>query len=264
MAPPAADLLAGKVALVTGSSRGLGWSIARGMARAGAHVAINARGEYEVAARVRELAAEGLSASAQAFNVADGEAAARAVAAMEATHGRIDILVNNAGIAQRKPFAETSDADWQRVIEINLTACFRLARLASRAMLAQGSGRIIMTTSVLAIVGRPGTSAYAAAKAGLVALTRTLAAELGAKGVLCNAVLPGYFATELNAALMNDPRFCHGQGPHAAAPVGRSRGAGERPVIFLAGPAASFVNGHVLVVDGGLSVSVGTEILAGG
>jgi len=262
MAPPAADLfsLAGKVALVTGSSRGLGWSIARGMARAGAHVAINARSEYEVAARVRELAAEGLSASAQAFDVADGEAAARAVAAMEATHGRIDILVNNAGIAQRKPFAETSDADWQRVMDINLTACFRLARLASRAMLAQGSGRIIMTTSVLAIVGRPGTSAYAAAKAGLVALTRTLAAELGASGVLCNAVLPGYFATELNAALMNDPRFdamVKGRTPlHRWGDPEELAG----PVIFLASPAASYVNGHVLVVDGGLSVSVGTEI----
>jgi gluconate 5-dehydrogenase len=262
MAGPAADLfsLAGKTALVTGSSRGLGWSIARGMARAGAHVAINARSQSEVAARVRELEGEGLSASAQAFDVADAEGATRAVAAMEAAHGRIDILVNNAGIAQRKPLAETSDADWQRVIEINLTACFRLARLASRAMLAQGSGRIIMTTSVLAIVGRPGTSAYAAAKAGLVALTRTLAAELGAKGVLCNAVLPGYFATELNSALINDPRFdamVKGRTPlHRWGDPEELAG----PAIFLASPAASYVNGHVLVVDGGMSVSVGTEI----
>ncbi|HXQ39812.1 MAG TPA: SDR family oxidoreductase [Candidatus Udaeobacter sp.] len=262
MVRPAADLfsLAGKVALVTGSSRGLGWSIAHGMARAGAHVAINARSQSEVAARVRELEDEGLSASAQAFDVADAEAATRAVAAMEAAHRRIDILVNNAGIAQRKPLAETSDADWQRVIEINLTACFRLSRLASRAMLAQGSGRIIMTTSVLAIVGRPGTSAYAAAKAGLVALTRTLAAELGARGVLCNAILPGYFATELNAALIGDPRFdamVKGRTPlHRWGDPEELAG----PVIFLASPAASYVNGHVLVVDGGMSVSVGTEI----
>jgi gluconate 5-dehydrogenase len=262
MAGPAADLfsLAGKVALVTGSSRGLGWSIARGMARAGAHVAINARSETDAAARVKELTAEGLSASAQVFDVADAEAATRAVAAMEAAHGRIDILVNNAGIAQRKPLAETSDADWQRVIEINLTACFRLSRLVSRAMLAQGSGRIIMTTSVLAIVGRPGTSAYAAAKAGLVALTRTLAAELGAKGVLCNAILPGYFATELNAALINGPRFdamVKGRTPlHRWGDPEELAG----PAIFLASPAASYVNGHVLVVDGGMSVSVGTEI----
>ena len=262
MAGPAADLfsLAGKVALVTGSSRGLGWSIARGMARAGAHVAINARSQPDATARVKELAAEGLSASVQAFDVADAEAATRAVAAMEAAHGRIDILVNNAGIAQRKPLAETSDADWQRVMDINLTACFRLSRLVSRAMLAQGSGRIIMTTSVLAIVGRPGTSAYAAAKAGLVALTRTLAAELGAKGVLCNAVLPGYFATELNAALMSDPRFdamVKGRTPlHRWGDPEEMAG----PAIFLASPAASYVNGHVLVVDGGMSVSVGTEI----
>ena len=262
MARPASALfsLAGKVALVTGSSRGLGWSIARGMARAGAHVAINARKQPEVAARVAELEAEGLSASAQAFDVADGEAATRAVGAMEAVHGRIDILVNNAGIAQRKPLSETSDADWQRVIDINLTACFRLARLASRAMLAQGSGRIIMTTSVLAIVGRPGTSAYAAAKAGLVALTRTLAAELGAKGILCNAILPGYFATELNTALINDPRFdamVKGRTPlHRWGDPEELAG----PAIFLASAAASYVNGHVLVVDGGMSVSVGTEI----
>jgi gluconate 5-dehydrogenase len=262
MARPASALfsLAGKVALVTGSSRGLGWSIARGMARAGAHVAINARKESEVAARVAELEAEGLSASAQAFDVADGEAATRAVGAMEAAHGRIDILVNNAGIAQRKPLSETSDADWQRVIDINLTACFRLARLASRAMLAQGSGRIIMTTSVLAIIGRPGTSAYAAAKAGLVALTRTLAAELGAKGVLCNAILPGYFATELNTALMSDPRFdamVKGRTPlHRWGDPEELAG----PAIFLASGAATYVNGHVLVVDGGMSVSVGTEI----
>jgi gluconate 5-dehydrogenase len=262
MAAPAKDLfsLAGKIALVTGSSRGIGWSMARALARHGAHVAINARSEADVAARVAELKGEGLSAGAQAFDVTNADAATRAVGALEAEHGRIDILINNAGIAQRKPLEETSDGDWARVIDVNLTSGFRLARLAARSMLAQGSGRIIMTVSILAIVGRPGTSGYAAAKAGLVALTRTLAAELGGRGVLCNAILPGYIATELNRALIDNPRFdamVRGRTPlHRWGDPEEFAG----PAVFLASPAASYVNGHVLVVDGGMSVSVGTEI----
>ncbi len=173
-----------------------------------------------------------------------------------ARHGRLDILVNNAGIQHRRPLIEWEDEDFERVIATNLTACFRLARDAARLMLPNKFGRIINTGSVAAILGRPTIHGYVAAKAGLHGLTRSMAAEMGRHGITINAIAPGYFATELNTALLEDKAFTPGS--KQRTPAGRWAKPEELggAVVFLASDAAAYVNGHVLAVDGGLSVSL--------
>jgi len=243
--------LDGRVALVTGASRGLGFAMAQALAQHGATVVINARDEIALAEAARKLNADHL-----AFDVADPKQAGAALAKIVATHRKLDILVNNAGIQHRRPLTEWEDADFDRVVAVNLSACFRLARDAAKLMLPNKYGRIINTGSVAAILGRPTIHAYVAAKAGLHGLTRSMAAEIGRHGITVNAIAPGYFATELNTALLEDKAFT--SWVESRTPAGRWAKPDELggAVVFLASEAASYVNGHVLAVDGGLSVSL--------
>lgn len=248
--------LAGQVALVTGAGRGIGNAIARGFAEAGATVVVNDISPAAAEAARDALLAAGFKAEAAPFDVTDHAAGAAAVDAIAARHGRLDILMNNAGILIRKP-VETHDlADWDKVIAVNLTSLYALAREATRHMRKAGYGRIINTASLMGISSRPGVVSYVAAKHGVVGITRALAAELGAYGITVNAIGPGYVETEINKATMADGHF-H-QLVVDRTPLGRWAAPEELagPAVFLASPAAAFVTGHVLMVDGGMSATL--------
>jgi gluconate 5-dehydrogenase len=188
--------------------------------------------------------------------VTDAAAACAAFGCIKAEHGSLDILVNNAGIIPRKPLLETSDADWQAVIDSNLTAYFRLAREAARLMVPAGRGRIIMISSIMGLLARPTIPGYVTAKAGLHGMTRAMAVELAPHGITVNAIAPGFVPTDATQALHEDPKF--NEWIAGRAPLGRwcepSEVAG--PAVFLASDAASYVTGHVLVVDGGLTAAL--------
>ena len=248
--------LDGRVALVTGASRGLGWAVAEALAGHGAEVVLSSRDQGALDAHAASLTAAGHKAEALAFDVSDRDAATEAVEEVVRRHGRLDVLVNNAGLVRRDDLTEFSDADWDQVIEANLTAAFRLARAAAPQMIERGRGRIINMASIMSGIARPGIFSYVASKSGLAGLTRALAVELGPQGITCNAIAPGYILTDMTAGLAEDPAFdANVRGRTPLARWGRPPEIGS-VALFLASDAASYVNGHLLVVDGGLTAAL--------
>jgi gluconate 5-dehydrogenase len=248
--------LDGRVALVTGSSTGIGLALARGLALAGATVVINARNAARLNDAAGALRAEGLAVHPKAFDATDAAAVDAAVDSIETEVGPIHILVNNAGTTRRGPLIDISDADWHAVLTTNLDSAFYVGRAVARRMIPRGAGRIVNTCSVMSDLARPGTASYASSKGALKMLTRAMAVELAPHGITVNGIAPGYFKTELTSALVADEAFSRWLQGRTPA---RRWGSVEElapAVVFLAGDGAGYVNGHILVIDGGLSASV--------
>jgi len=245
-----------KVALVTGASRGLGWAMALSLARAGAHVVLNARDRPALDERVKELRAQGLSGEAAAFDVTDTAAAEASISSIVEQHGRLDILVANAGINHRAPIAEFDLADFQRVMGTNLTAVWVLCRAASRVMVPKQQGRIILIGSISAINARATVSAYVASKGAVHALTKQLAVELAPAEITVNCIAPGFFATEMNTPLLQNQEFNDWVCQRTPAKRwGRLQEIGPAAV-FLASDEASYVSGLIMTVDGGFTAAM--------
>jgi gluconate 5-dehydrogenase len=243
--------LAGRVVLITGARGGLGLEMARGMAEAGAIVGINSRD----AALASAAAAAIPNAFPAAFDITDPEGAAKGIDAIVERHGRIDCLVNNAALRDRRPFQDIAASDLRRLLDTNLVAAYEVSRLATRHMVARGAGRLLFITSMVGPQSFQGDPAYVASKGGLTALMRALAVELGPKGITANAIAPGFFLTDVNARFFGDPRVADIE---RRIPLKRWGKPDELvgAAIFLASDAASYINGHVLTVDAGLSIAL--------
>lgn len=242
--------LNGRTALITGSGRGLGWEMAKGLAEAGARVLLHGRDRTRLEPRLAELAAAGHTAGALAFDMADR-------ATMQAEVGRagaIDILIHNVGERDRRPFLEIEPDAFARLIDVDLVAAHALVHQLVPGMIERNWGRLILVTSIVADLAVPNASSYATAKGGLTSLARALAAEFGAKGITSNALSPGFFATETNQQLIASPM---GERQRERSPARRWANPPEiaGAAIFLASPAAAYVNGHTLIVDGGVSAT---------
>jgi gluconate 5-dehydrogenase len=244
--------LAGKTALVTGSSRGLGFSIAEGMAAAGARLLLNGIDKARLDASAATLRGRGHQVDAFAFDVCDEAAVVAAFDSFDAQGIEVDILVNNAGVQFRKPMVELATEDWRRVIETNLTSAFVVAREAARRMIPRGRGKVINIGSLTSELARATVAPYTVAKGGIKMLTRAMTAEWASHNIQANAIGPGYMLTDMNQALIDNPSF--DAWVKGRTPAGRW-GKPEELIgtaIFLASDASNYVSGQIIYVDGGM------------
>ena len=244
--------LTGKRALVTGSSQGIGLALAQGLVQAGAQVVLNGRDT----AKLAQAAALIPGAMMLPFDATDHHAVRAAVDGFEAAHGAIDILVNNAGMQHRGPLEDFPEDAFQRLLQTNIASVFNVGQACARHMIARGNGKIINIASVQTALARQGIAPYTATKGAVGNLTKGMATDWAKHGLQCNAIAPGYFDTPLNAALKGDPAFTAWL--EKRTPAGRW-GRVEELVgacVFLASAASSFVNGHILYVDGGITASL--------
>ncbi|KEP69425.1 gluconate 5-dehydrogenase [Thioclava dalianensis] len=245
--------LTGKTALVTGSSRGLGRTFAEALCAAGAHVVLNGVNADRLAQTRDEMAAQGYAVSAAAFDVSDEAAVRGAFDRLDAQGHSPDILVNNAGIQLRRPMLELSAADWQRVMDTNLTSAFLCGREAASRMIAKGGGKIINIGSLMSDLARATVAPYTVAKGGIKMLTRSMAAEWAGSNIQANAIGPGYMMTDMTQPLQDDVKF--DSWVRGRTPAGRWGRPEELQgaVVFLASAASDFVNGQILYIDGGMT-----------
>lgn len=248
--------LTGKTALITGSSQGIGFALARGLAGAGAEIVLNGRDPGKLAAAADTLTQEGATVHQLAFDATDHAGVRKAVDDFEATTGPIDILINNAGMQHRTPLEDFPAEAFEKLLQTNVASVFHVGQAVARHMIARKSGKIINIASVQTQLARPGIAPYTATKGAVGNLTKGMATDWAQHGLNCNAIAPGYFDTPLNAALVNDPEF---SGWLAKRTPACRWGNVEELVgaaVFLSSAASSFVNGHTLYVDGGITASL--------
>lgn len=244
--------LTGKVALITGSSQGLGLVLARGLGQAGVTIVLNGRNREKLDQAVRTLASEGLSVHGYAFDVTDSTQIQDAIPRIEKEVGPLEILVNNAGVQRRGPLESIDEATWREVIETNLTSAFLVSNQVVQGMIARKSGKIINICSLMSEAGRRTIAPYTASKGGLKMLTKGMAIDWGCYNIQVNAIGPGYFLTDMTQPLADDPEF--DSWLKSRTPMYRWGKPRELvgAAVFLASPASSFISGQILYVDGGV------------
>jgi gluconate 5-dehydrogenase len=248
--------LKGRLALVTGSGQGIGHALARGLAQHGARVVLNGRSAEKVEKALAALRGEGLAAESSVFDVVDAAAVEAEVARIEKDIGPIDIAVNNAGMQFRMPLEEFPDDKWQQILQTNVTGVFNVGKAVAKRMIPRKRGKIINIASVMSELARATITPYTATKGAVRNLTRGMCTEWARHGIQVNAIAPGFFKTELNTALFENPDF--NVWLDKRTPAGRWGNVEELvgAAVFLSSDASSFVNGHTLYVDGGMTVSV--------
>jgi gluconate 5-dehydrogenase len=248
--------LTGRRALITGSGQGIGYALARGVAQHGASVVINGRNEKRTNAAADELRAEGADIGVSVFDVTSSDAVSDAIDRIETDQGPIDILINNAGMQFRTPLEDFPLDQWEKLMQTNISSLFYVGQAVARKMIPRGAGRIINMASVQSALARPGIAPYTATKGAVRNLTSGMATDWAKYGLRVNAIAPGYFKTPLNEALVNDAEFTTWL--EKRTPAGRWGNVDELvgAAVFLSGDASSFVNGHTLFVDGGISISL--------
>ena len=248
--------LSGCRALITGSSQGIGYALAQGLSEAGAEIVLNGRNKDKLAEAAKTLGATGATVHELPFDATDHEGVRAAVDRFESTTGAIDILVNNAGMQHRTELENFPADAFEKLLQTNIASVFHVGQAVARHMIGRGEGKMINIASVQTALARPGIAPYTATKGAVANLTKGMATDWAKHGLQCNAIAPGYFDTPLNAALVADPEFSAWL--EKRTPAGRWGNVEELvgACVFLSSAASSFVNGHTLFVDGGITASL--------